>query len=198
MTAEHWLAIALFAFASSITPGPNNMMLLASGVNFGFRRTLPHMLGVALGFSFMLIAVGQGLSELFERIPFLFSLLRIVGIAYLIYLAWGIARTASDPIEGGNEQAQPMSFWGAVAFQWVNPKAWIMALSLYTTYLPSASPLTQRLAAAGLFTILNLPSVAAWAAFGAFLRPWLASVVVRRRFNYLMAALLLGSLFLII
>ena len=120
-------AFVLFAFVSSITPGPNNTMLLASGVNFGFRRSMPHALGISIGFMLLVICVGLGLGEVFKVFPWAYTLLRYVGAAYLLYLAWKIAN-AGGMSDSQDEQGKPMTFLGAAAFQWVNPKAWIMAL----------------------------------------------------------------------
>ena len=138
MTAETWLAFALFAFVSSITPGPNNTMLLASGVNFGFARSLPHMAGVTLGFCLMILLMGLGLGSVFARFPVLYTVLRYVGGTYMLYLAWKIFRSQpASPADNHAAAAKPMGFTAAAAFQWVNPKAWVMALGSITTYLPA-------------------------------------------------------------
>ena len=129
------LGFALFALVTSITPGPNNTMLLASGVNFGFNRTIPHMLGITCGFFILVLAVGFGLGAVFQTYPVLYNVLRFVGAAYLLYLAWKIAH--SGPVsDTGEGQGKPISYLGAAAFQWVNPKAWIMAIGAISTYTP--------------------------------------------------------------
>ena len=129
-------AFVLFAFVSSITPGPNNTMLLASGVNFGVRRTIPHALGVSIGFMVMVLGVGLGLGEVFKVYPLAYTVLRYAGAAYLLYLAWKIAN--SGPMSATDPQSRkPLGFWGAAAFQWVNPKAWVMAVGAITTYTPA-------------------------------------------------------------
>src|SRR5437773_1349241 len=120
-------ALIAFAFVTSITPGPNNLMLLASGVNFGFRRTLPHMLGVGLGFGFMIMVVGLGLSQLFARYPGSYEALRWAGAAYMLWLAWNIAN--AGPVGEGESRGRPMTFLQAAGFQWLNPKGWVMAVS---------------------------------------------------------------------
>ncbi len=126
-TAELLVAFVLFAFVSSITPGPNNTMLLSSGVNFGFNRTVPHMLGISCGFAVMVLAVGLGLGAVFKAYPLLYTVLRYAGAAYLLYLAYKIA--TSGPVrDTGGQEGRPMSFLAAAAFQWVNPKAWVMAI----------------------------------------------------------------------
>jgi len=137
-------AFVLFAFVSSITPGPNNTLLLASGVNFGFRRSMPHALGISLGFMLLVIAVGLGLGEVFKVFPWAYTVLRYVGAAYLLYLAWKIA-TAGGMSDSNEEHGKPMTFLGAAAFQWVNPKAWIMALGAITTYTPAEGYVTNVL-----------------------------------------------------
>jgi len=123
-------AMAMFAFVTSVTPGPNNMMLLASGVNFGVKRTVPHWLGVSLGHFVMLLLVGAGLESLLKAYPFVYQVMKVVGFAYLVYLAWGVARSGA-PERNGAEATKPISFFGAAAFQWVNPKAWIMSIGYF-------------------------------------------------------------------
>ncbi len=135
MTYSLLAALALFAFVSSITPGPNNLMLMASGANFGFRRTVPHMLGVALGFVFMVVLVGSGLVQVFDAWPLSYTILKSVSVIYLLYLAWKIATAA--PAAQTSAGGTPMTFPQAAAFQWVNPKTWAMALTAITAYTPS-------------------------------------------------------------
>ena len=152
------LGFALFALVTSITPGPNNTMLLASGVNFGFNRTIPHMLGITCGFFVLVVAVGFGLGAVFQTYPILYTVLRYVGAAYLLYLAWKIAHSGpvGDSAEG---EAKPISYLGAAAFQWVNPKAWIMAIGAISTYTPMQGYFTNVVVIAAVFAIINLPSV---------------------------------------
>lgn len=183
--------LALFAFVSSITPGPNNMMLMASGANFGFRRTIPHMLGIGIGFTLMIVLVGLGLMQIFDAVPLLHDVLTWVGVTYLIWLAWKIAHADMPTTEGG--KGTPMSFVQAALFQWVNPKAWQMGLTAITLYAPDRSWQAIALVAV-MFGIINLPSVSTWTVLGQQLRRILSS---RRRlqvFNWSMAALLLASL----
>jgi len=194
MTAELLIAFIAFAFVTSITPGPNNMMLLASGVNFGVRRSLPHMLGISLGFMILVIAVGLGLGQLFERFPPLYDLLRYGGAAYLLYLAWKIAGAAApDATVTGN--GKPFTFLQAAAFQWVNPKAWIMAIGAITTYTPHDGFLLNVVLIAALFALVNCPSVGLWTVAGSLLRRWLDKPRVLRAFNIGMALLLVASLY---
>ncbi|PQM29588.1 hypothetical protein CVO77_01365 [Sphingopyxis lindanitolerans] len=189
---------ALFAFAlvSSITPGPNNMMLMASGANFGLRRTVPHALGVGIGFTLMIILVGVGLMGLFDLFPLLNMLLKVVSVVYLLWLAWKIAN-AGAPSDGDRPRSKPMSFFQAMLFQWVNPKAWSMALTAIALYAPNRN-LAAVLLVAVIFGIINLPSTSLWAVMGVSLRGWLSSPARLRAFNWTMAALLVGSLALLI
>lgn len=193
MGIETILALGLFALATSITPGPNNMMLLASGVNFGFRRTIPHMLGIGSGFFSLLIGVGLGLGALIIGVPALHVVLKIAGAAYLIWIAWqiGSARSLGDAREAGS---RPMTFLQAAAFQWVNPKAWFMAITAMTTYTGATRPLFSVVVIALVFAIINVPSVSTWAGFGSAMRGWLSDPVRLKWFNITMAVLLLCSL----
>lgn len=193
MNAELLVAFIAFAFVTSVTPGPNNMMLLASGVNFGIRRSLPHMFGISIGFMILVIAVGLGLGQLFEQVPMLYNVLRFAGAAYLLYLAWKIAN-ASAP-EGQNLGAKPFSFIEAAAFQWINPKAWVMAIGAITTYTPHENFELNVLLIAALFALVNCPSVGLWTAAGSLLRKWLNNPMVLRGFNISMALLLAASLY---
>ncbi len=188
------LAFALFALVTSITPGPNNMMLLASGVNFGFRRTLPHMLGISTGFMVLVLAVGFGLGSLFQTWPVLYTLLRYLGGAYLLYLAWKIA-TSGPANEDDKPQGKPMSFMAAALFQWVNPKAWVMAIGAISTYTPMQGYFTNVLVIAAVFALINLPGVSIWAGFGSLLRNVLRDPRGLRIFNGVMALLLVLSLY---
>ncbi len=198
MHAEVWLSMAVFAFVTSVTPGPNNMMLLASGANFGTRATLPHLLGISCGHFIMLMAVGQGLGELFTRVPVIYQVMQVLGMAYLLYLAWGIVQSGppaapDDATLGSVASAKPLGFWGAAAFQWVNPKAWVMTLGFFSNYLPQQANVGLIAAASLLFSLLNFPSVAVWAVMGARLGHYLQVKLYRQIFNWTMALLLLAS-----
>ncbi|MFC0279314.1 LysE family translocator [Falsigemmobacter intermedius] len=185
-------ALTLYALVSSITPGPNNLMLMASGVNFGFRRTLPHMLGIGIGFTVMLALVGFGLGGIFAQFPQLETALKVVAVSYMLWLAWKITQS-SAPEDGARAGGKPMTFPQAAAFQWVNPKAWIMALSAIPIYAPSQSA-AQVLLVAAIFGAVNLPSVSTWALAGTLMRRWLQDPLRLKVFNWLMAGLLVLSL----
>lgn len=192
MNIELLIGLSVFAFVSSITPGPNNLMLMASGANHGFVRTLPHMMGVAIGFIVMVIIVGLGLLEVFERYPVTLQLLKILSVIYLLFLAWKIARSA--PPDGSESTGQPFTFVQAAAFQWVNPKAWAMALTAVSVYTDSRMP-GEIVVVALVFGAINLPSVGSWALLGQGLRAWLSRPGRLQRFNLTMAALLVASLY---
>ncbi|ARC89260.1 LysE family translocator [Rhodovulum sp. MB263] len=185
------LALGAFALVASITPGPNNLMLMASGANFGLRRTLPHILGVALGFVAMVVLVGLGAMRAFEAWPMLRVLLTWLGAAYLVWLAWKIARAA--PPEPGAAPGRPMTFLQAAAFQWVNPKGWTMALAALTLYAPGQKP-SAVLLVAGAFAAASVPATGLWTILGTRIRRLLSRPARLRLFNRAMALLLLASL----
>jgi len=186
-------SLALFALVSSITPGPNNLMLASSGLTFGFRRTVPHMLGVTLGFMLMLILVGCGLGAVFLRWPPAYSVLQAGGSLYLLYLAWRIAR--SGPVASGAAAGRPFTFLQAAAFQWVNPKAWVMAVGVVAAYTPPGGFYVNLMFAALICGLVNLPSIGLWTAFGTALRQALRRPGAVRAFNRGMALLLVASLY---
>ncbi|GGH36683.1 Threonine/homoserine/homoserine lactone efflux protein [Cribrihabitans marinus] len=185
----------LFAFVSSITPGPNNLMLLASGANFGFRRSIPHMLGIGLGFVFMVLMVGVGLIQIFDAYPLSYSVLKVGSVAYLLFLAWKIANAA--PARGNTARGTPMTFLQAAAFQWVNPKAWAMALTAISAYAPGQT-LAAIAAVAIVFGAINLPSVSTWTLLGQQMARLLTNPRRLALFNWTMALLLVASLYPVI
>ena len=185
--------LAGFGFVASITHGPNNMMLMASGANFGLRRTLRHLTGVALGFSGMVLGVGLGMAGVVSRFPWIFDVIRWLGAAYLVYLAWKIA-TASG-IGGKDAPARPMTFLQAVAFQWVNHKAWAMALGAVTTYASRDHIASDVVLIAAMFGAIGAPCVVVWAGFGLGMKRVLSRPGPMRAFNIGMAGLLLLSLY---
>ena len=185
-------ALIAFAFVTSITPGPNNMMLLASGANFGLRRTLPHMLGVGIGFVLMMILIGLGLIQVFDRYPVSYDILKWGGLAYMLWLAVKIA-TQVPKVPEPDPQARPITFLQACAFQWVNPKAWSMAVNAITLYTAQQSLPGIGLAAV-VFGLVNIPSVAVWVMLGQQMRRFLTSTARLRAFNISMAVLLVLTL----
>jgi len=191
MTPDILTALSVFALVSSITPGPNNLMLMASGANYGFRPTIPHMLGIGLGFMFMLFLVGIGLIGVFDAIPYSYETLKLVSILYLCWLAWRVANAA--PPDEETKTGKPFTFLQAAAFQWVNPKAWTMALTAMTLYAPDRS-LWAILVVTTVFGLINLPSVSLWTLIGQKMQILLTSRIRLRIFNITMAVLLVGSL----
>lgn len=195
MTPEQFVALISFAFVTSVTPGPNNMMLIASGANFGFRRTIPHMLGISIGHLAMTLIVGLGLAGVVQQEPRILTLLKWLSVAYLLWLAWKLAHAAAPG--SATATGRPMTFLGAAAFQWVNPKAWTMSLGAVSAYTTDPTPITVALIAA-VFAAVNLPSVSVWTLAGEQLRRVLTSPTRLRAFNYTMAALLIASLWPVI
>ena len=190
MSNDIFTALVIFAFVSSVTPGPNNLMLMASGANFGVWRTVPHMLGISCGFGLMVLLVGVGLIRVFDTFPLVYTVLKILSLGYLLFLAWKIAQ--AQPLGQGRGAARPMTFLQAASFQWVNPKAWSMALTAISLYAPDASLRAFALVAA-VFVVVNLPSVMLWAMMGRQLARLLQAPKRLRVFNWGMAALLIAS-----
>ena len=195
MTLDLLLPLVLFAFATSVTPGPNNLMLMASGANFGVRATLPHMLGVGLGFVFLCLCTGLGLVQVFDRWPLARHALTVAAAVYLVWLAWKFGTAA--PVAEGAARGKPMTFLAAAAFQWVNPKAWAMAITAVTVYAGDRSAGAVALVAA-IFGLVNVPSVALWVVAGREVRRLLTSPRRLRAFNWTMAALILATLWPIV
>lgn len=191
MTYDILLALAGFALVSTGTPGPNNMMVMASGANYGYWRTLPHMLGIWSGLGTMLVAMGLGLGAAFDLWPPLQVVLKIASAVYLVYLAWRIANAAAP--KGRKATGKPLTTVQAALFQWVNPKAWVMALTTVSAYLPEVSPLTIAIAF-GAFTVAAAISNTFWTLLGAGAARFLGSPRRLRAFNWTMAALLVASL----
>ena len=204
MTPEQWWGAALFMLVSSVTPGPNNTMLMASGVHFGFRRTLAHLMGVQLGFGFMVVAVGLGLHTVLAQFPAFYELVRFAGAAYMVWMAWSLASARphvavlaalDDGLHSAQDEAKPLGFWGAVLFQWVNPKAWVMAVTIMSAYVPPGAGLLQIAPLGMLYVALGFPCSSVWVGFGSALRSYLQDPFRMRVFNCSMAAALLLSLY---
>jgi len=191
MSFETFLALGLYSVVASVTPGPNNLMLLASGVNFGIRRTVPHMLGIAIGFTAMVVIVGFGLGAVLDIVPGVMTVLRYGALAYTVWLAWKLGTSGS--LGTGKSGAQPMSFMSACLFQWVNPKAWVMALTATALYTTTQGYFISVLLVAAVFGLIGMPFIAIWAGFGVALRGLLSVPARLRTFNVVMALLLLAS-----
>ncbi len=194
MSADLMTALATFALVSSITPGPNNLMLMASGANFGLLRTLPHMLGVSLGFVVMMVAMGVGLVQVIAAFPASYTVMKGLSAVYLLYLAWKIASNRRPP-GAARSTARPMSFLQAAAFQWINPKAVTMALTALTVYSPPAPSLGSIALAAGVFGLVNLPAITTWAAMGQQTSRFLNTPARLRLFNGAAGLLLVATLY---
>jgi len=188
---ETLLALISFAVAGAFTPGPNNIMLAASGMNFGFYRTAPHMGGVVIGFTVMLLGIGFGLGALFAAYPAMQTGLKALGVVYLLWLSWRIANAA--PAEAG-KRGRPIGFAEAALFQWVNPKALIAVVSTMSLFVRPERAAADVLTVAFVFFFVSVGSVLTWTAFGAALRGLLSDPAKRRIFNYAMAALLVASI----
>ncbi|MEM7497417.1 MAG: LysE family translocator [Pseudomonadota bacterium] len=197
MQPDLLLALAGFAVAASFTPGPNNMMLAASGATHGWRRTLAHAMGVALGFPVMVFAVALGLGEVFENTPLLRDGMAWVGAGVMLWLAWRIAtampaaETTAPPRDRAQNRnrSRPLTFVEAAAFQWVNPKAWVMCIAVSATYVSGAAPLREAILVAAVFTLSGLGSTQAWTLFGAWIGQFLGRGARLRAFNIVMGVL---------
>jgi threonine/homoserine/homoserine lactone efflux protein len=186
-------ALTAFAFVAAITPGPNNLMLMTSGVKYGFGRTLPHLVGVVLGFALMIAVVGFGLGVLFERYPQILPVMRTAGALYMVWLALKIA--LAKPINKAEPGGRPIGFFAAAGFQWVNPKAWAMALGALAAYAGVVDSYAGGvLLIAALCALIAIPCCIAWTVFGASLSRLLIDPRVARPFNWTMAALLIASI----
>jgi threonine/homoserine/homoserine lactone efflux protein len=193
MSLELLSAFIVFAAVMLFTPGPNNVMLMASGVNFGFLRTLPHMLGVSLGFALMVFLVGIGLGSLFQIYPLLYEVLKYASAAYLLYLAWMIATAAPRASDTGKER--PLTFLEGALFQWINAKGWVIAIGAVTTYAALTRFPFNVIVLSALFAFLGTLSAATWALCGSGLSRFLRSPRALRVFNVSMALLLVVSLY---
>ncbi|MGL6160270.1 LysE family translocator [Microbulbifer sp.] len=188
---ETLLPIVLFTFSTSITPGPNNLMIMSSGLNYGVSRSLPHVLGICLGFPAMIVAIGLGLGTLFSQFPLLHEVIRWVGIAYLLYLAWVIANTREV---GSADTQKPFTFLQAAAFQWVNPKGWIMAVGALAAFTSPNGEMWAEIARIALaFIAIGGPCIVVWLLFGVGLKRLLTEPRHLRRFNLTMGLLLAAS-----
>lgn len=186
-------SLIVFAAIAAFTPGPNNIMIMTSGLNFGSRASLPHYFGICLGFPTMFFAMGFGLGYLFERYALLHEIIQVAGILYLLYLAWLIANSGPATVDG--EQAKPLSFIQAALFQWINPKAWIMSTSAIAAYTTVGADINTQIVLIGLiFAAMAFPSAGVWMVFGTGLQRLINKPIHLRTFNVIMALLLVGSI----
>ncbi len=193
MPLDVFLALVTFSIAMTFTPGPNNIMLAASGVNFGFARTIPHMAGVSIGFLVLVLACGTGLGLVFAAVPSLQLALKIAGAVYMLWLAFKVA-TAHQARDNGNGPARPFTFLQAAAFQWVNPKGLVAALSAIAIYMRPGHERQDLAVMLAVFALVTAGSVMTWAGFGVALRRLLRDPVHARIFNAAMALLLVASI----
>ncbi|MGY3887984.1 LysE family translocator [Aeromonas aquatica] len=186
---DYLYAVVLFAISASVTPGPNNIMVMSAGANFGIRRSLPLLMGICVGFTLMLLLVGLGFGQLFSLFPSLHLVIKCVGTLYLLYLAWLIARSADEVT--GDASARPLGFLKGALFQWVNAKAWVVATGAIAAFTSAGAGFYQQnLTIALTFFIVSFPCVGLWLLCGTLLKRWLTSPRARRNFNHAMAALL--------
>ena len=199
MTYPLLSGLMLFCLVSSITPGPNNLMLMAAGANFGVRRALPHAAGVVLGFTFMIIVIGLGAAQFFQKFPLAHTYLTVASVTYLLYLAYKIG-TAAPKIDDPNGAGIPITFFQATAFQWVNPKAWTIATMAGTAFFPRE----ENILIAVIFVclsafLINLPCISVWALFGASLKKYINNHLLKKIIEYFFSILLvLTGIYLVI
>lgn len=190
---DYFVSLIVFAAVAAFTPGPNNVMIMSSGLNFGVRRSLPHYFGICLGFPVMLSCAALGITVLFEQYPLFHTVLRLVGVLYLFYLAYLIATSAGTKAD--DAIARPQTFLQAAIFQWVNPKAWIMGTSALAAYtVPSADLMSQTIYVVAIFTIMTFAAVYTWMVFGVVLQQILIKQRSRLLFNLTMSLLLIASI----
>ncbi len=193
------LSIATFTLSTVSSPGPNNIMLLSSGLTFGYKKTIPHMFGIMIGFPFMVLLVGLGLGLVFEKFPIIFSILKIVGILYLFWMAFKVATNKGSLEVKEGEKSKPFTFLQSAAFQWVNPKAWIMAITAISIFVTSKDDsLTQVVIIALIYLLSSIFSTNAWTAGGVVLKRFVKDQKVVRILNIVMAILLVASVLPII
>jgi len=192
-TGTMFLSILSFAFATAMSPGPNNFMLLSSGLTFGYKKTMPHIMGVMVGFPIMVMAVGLGMGTVFELYPLLYDVLKVVGIAYLLWMAWKIA-TSSSTMSSDDEVKKPFTFLQAVLFQWVNPKAWVMVITAMGSFITSTQQaFLQVVIIALVYLCIGLLATNVWALGGVYLQRFISNEKRVRVFNVLMALLIVFS-----
>lgn len=189
---DWYMAVLLFAATNTLTPGINNMMIMSSGLNFGIRKSIPHLMGILIGFPLMFIVAGVGFVSVIVAMPELHQLIQVMGVMYLLYFAWVIA-TSADKVKASNNKI--IGFWQAVAIQWVNPKAWVMITGAFAAFTKTDADLfLQVLYITSAFVIVGIPTICAWLFCGSLLSRVLQQPKSRRYFNYSMSALLVISI----
>lgn len=191
-----YIPLILFCFSTSITPGPNNIMIMMSGAKFGLLKSMPHYLGICIGFNLMVFLVGIGLGEIFNQLPILHTGIKYLGTLYMLYLAVSLIRS-TEGLHGATEQSKPLTFIQAILFQWINPKAWIMAVGVIATYsAPNLNSVYQSLIITSVFFITGLPCIGSWFVFGIGISRYLSSKLHMKIFNIIMGILLIISILL--
>ncbi len=193
MTYDLFIGLVVFAAIAAFTPGPNNTMLMASGINFGFRRTMPLIMGVMVGFPFMIGCIGLGLGKIFEIYPIIYTVMKYVGAGYMLWLAWKIA-TEKPAGDGVKDVGQPISFFQACALQWVNPKAWVMAVTSLSAYTMASSYYVGVGFVVAVAAVMGIGSATTWAMFGVGLKHILNDVRYFRIINVALGLSLAASL----
>ena len=188
------ISLIVFSFVSTVTPGPNCIMLLSSGVLYGLRRTLPHIFGIMLGLLLLFLSVGLGLSLIIERYPILFTVIKFLGVLYILYLSYRIATTPLSNFSTSNDSSRPMYFHEAFLFQWINAKAWVMSIVVMSIYTTDGSYITNVFIVAIIFSLITIPSSILWTEGGVLLRRFLQDPIKLRIFNCFMALALVLSL----
>lgn len=186
MEWQFFISIAMFALVMTGTPGPNNVMLTASGANFGYRRSLPHAFGIGVGLMSMVFLLASGLGLIFQKYPVIQEAMKWLGSAYLLYLAWKIAN-AKPTSDYGNSNSQPMTFLEAALFQYLNPKAWMMMVTAIGSFsLQGGQYWWSVFVIAAIFWIFQIQTSSIWVGFGTLIGRWLSSAAAWRRFNFFM------------
>lgn len=195
---KYLIPLIIFCFSTSITPGPNNLMIMLSGINFGLKRSVPHYLGILFGFSAMIILVGIGLGEIFKQFPELHTVIKYLGAVYMLYLAWQIIR--SDPhLKEAKSSKRPLGFFKPALLQWLNPKAWVMTVGVIATYtIQDANMIHQVCIISFIYFLVGIPCVGLWLVSGVALSKFLRNPNHMRKFNWIMGGLLALSILLMI
>lgn len=194
MSVDSILALMGFALVMSISPGPGNFLLLTSGVNFGFQRSLPLVLGISCGFLLIVFLVGIGLGQILKTFPLIYSVLKFICAGYVLWMAWKISRSRSASEGSGDDMADPISFLQAALFQWVNPKAWAVALIVTVSYTTPDQYLISLIMIIAIFAAVNIPAISVWALGGVLFARIIGEGQKVVIFNRLMAVLLVGSM----